>query len=214
MLAAFVLVLVIPRLSFLNLIGGALFFAVIIGLFANSEFGRERLGSLSNTPLFNPDLDTSRAILLSQGDNNSFNWRLAQWTFLMTKIFPLSPFLGFGLGLSIEAGGNGYLPHNDYVRALVEGGIVGFGTYIGFFVAIGIRLIQLIRLAGSKSAQGNLCFILLAVMFSMLAGMITDNIWSHTTLFFFFFTVLAIAGWNWNDVPPAKRTQRKFIYDY
>ncbi|MDF5722520.1 MAG: O-antigen ligase family protein [Rhizonema sp. PD37] len=206
MLAAFVLVLVIPRLSFLNLIGGALFFAVIIGLFANSDFGRERLGSLSNTPLLNPDLDTSRAILLSQGDNNSFNWRLAQWTFLMSKIFPQSPFLGFGLGLSIEAGGNGYLPHNDYIRALIEGGITGFVTYMGFFIAQGIRLIQLIRAAPPKSPQRNLCVILLAVMFAMLAGMLSDNIWSHTILFSYWFTALAIAGWNWDDAPSSLAT--------
>ncbi len=214
MLGTFVVVVVAPRLKLVNLIGGVLFFAVIIGLFANSEFGQQRLGSLANTPLLNPQMDLSRAILLSTGDGNSFNWRLSQWNLLLTTVFPQYPIFGYGLGLSIQAGGNSYLPHNDYVRALVEGGIVGFGTYIGFFVAIGIRLIQLIRWAGSKSAQGNLCFILLAVMFSMLAGMITDNIWSHTTLFFYFFTALAIAGWNWNDVPPAKRTQRKFIYDY
>ncbi len=201
MLATFVFVLVVPKLSLLNLIGGAIFFALIIGLFANSDFGRQRLDSLANTPLLNPQIDISRAILMSNGDNNSFNWRLAQWNLLMNYVFPESPFFGYGLGLSIQAAGNGYLPHNDYVRALIEGGIVGFVTYIGFFVAIGIRLIQLIRSAPPRSAQRDLCFILLAVMFSMLTGMLSDNIWSHTTLFFYFFTVLAIAGWNWNEMP-------------
>ena len=203
MLAVFVLVLVAPRLSLINLIGGVLFFGVIIALFANSEFGQQRLGSLANTPLLNPQMDLSRAILLSTGDGNSFNWRLSQWNLLLTTVFPEYPIFGYGLGLSIQAGGNGYLPHNDYVRALVEGGIVGFVTYIGFFVAIGLRLILLIRSAPPRSPQRNLCFILLAVMFGILTGMLSDNIWSHTILFFYFLTALAIAGWNWNNLPLA-----------
>lgn len=66
MLGIFVLVLIAPRLSVSNLIGGVLLFAVVIGLFASTEFGQERLGSISNTPLLNPDIDISRAILLSQ----------------------------------------------------------------------------------------------------------------------------------------------------
>ena len=200
MLATFVLVFVLPKLSVFYLISGLIFFVFVIGLFANSDFGRQRLDSIANTPLLNPDIDISRAILLAHGDNNSFNWRLSQWNLLLTSVFPQSPLLGYGLGLSIQAGGNGYLPHNDFIRALIEGGIIGFVTFIGFFVAIGFRLIQLIRAAPPGSPQRNLCFILLAVMFSILTGMLSDNIWTHTTLFFYFFTVMAIAGWNWDDL--------------
>ncbi len=83
MLGILILVLIAPRLNLINLIGGALLFAVVIVLFASTEFGQQRLASLTQTPLLNPDLDISRAILLSHGDGNSFNWRLAQWSLLI-----------------------------------------------------------------------------------------------------------------------------------
>jgi hypothetical protein len=29
--------------------------------------------------------------------------------------------------------------------------------------------------------------------------MITENIWSHTTFFFYWWTLFGVAGWNWNE---------------
>ncbi len=208
MLAVFVLVLIAPRLSLPSLIGGVFLFALVIGLFGSTEFGQHRLGSIANTPLLNPDIDIWRAILLSEGDDNSFNWRLSQWYLELTR-WQLYPFLGYGLGLSIPAAGNGFLPHNDYIRALVEGGIVGFVTFIGFFVAQVVRLVRLIRYAPYGGAQRSLCLILLAVLLAIPAGMATENIWSHTTLFFYWWPVFAIAGWDWNEQQPAENPTRK-----
>ncbi len=198
MLAVFVLVLIVPRLSLLNLIGGILLFGIVIALFASSEFGQQRLTSISNTPLLNPDIDISRAILLSEGDHNSFNWRLSQWNLLLNR-WQEYPFLGYGLGLSVQVAGNGFLPHNDYIRAAIEGGIIGFVSYIGFFLAQGVRLVQLMYQTPRNSQQYELCFILLAILASLPVGMITENIWSHTTLFFYWWALFAVVGWNWSE---------------
>ncbi|ARV57665.1 polymerase [Nostocales cyanobacterium HT-58-2] len=205
MIATFVVVLVAPRLSPVNLIGGILFVVLVLGLFASSEFGRERLGSLANTPLLNPDIDVSRAILLSQSDNNSFNWRISQW-YTLINAWRQYPFLGYGLGLSTNIPTNGLLPHNDYVRALVEGGIFGLLTFLGFLVAQGVRLVQLMLWAPPGSAQRDLCSIMFALFLAIPVGMITENIWSHTTLFFYWLTLMAIAGWNWNEQPVESHT--------
>ncbi|WP_138501890.1 O-antigen ligase family protein [Nostoc sp. PA-18-2419] len=205
MLATFSLVLIIPRLSLISCINAVLFIAVVLGIFASSEFGRERLASLTSTPLLNPDMDISRAILLSQGDGNSFNWRLAHW-YLLLNLTQQYPLLGYGLGLSLQAGGGVYLPHNDYIRALTEGGIIGLLTFLVFLIVQGARLVQLIRTTSPSSSQYKLCSILLAIFVSMPVAMITENIWSHTTLFFYWFTLFAIVGWNWNNLPPAKNT--------
>ncbi|WP_293043376.1 MULTISPECIES: O-antigen ligase [unclassified Moorena] len=205
MLATFVLVLIAPRLSLVNLIGGLLFFALVIGLFASSEFGQERLGSIANTPLLNPDIDIWRAILLSKVDHNSFNWRLDQWTYLLTQ-WQHVPILGYGLGLSDHISTNGLLPHNDYVRSLVEGGLLGLGTFLAFLFAQFVRLVQLLRYAPAGSGQRDLCFILLATLMAIPVGMITENIWSHTNFFFYWYTLLAIAGWNWQRRPPSDST--------
>lgn len=201
MLGVFVLVLISPRLNLINLLGGIVFLAIVIGLFASTEFGQERLASIANTPLLNPDIDISRAILLSQGDNNSFNWRLSQW-YVLLKAWQQYPILGYGLGLSKQVAGNGFLPHNDYVRTLVEQGIVGMGSFIVFFVAQIIRLIQLIRRTPPGSSQHDFCLILLAIISAIPVGMITENIWTHTTMFFYWWTASAVANWDW-DIQPS-----------
>jgi O-antigen ligase len=203
MLATFLVCLIAPRLSVPNLIGGIVLFVLVMGLFGSSEFGQERLGSIAQTPLGNPDIDIWRAILLSAGDGNSFNWRIAQWTYLLEQ-WQNFPILGFGLGTSTYVSTNGLPPHNDYVRALVEGGIVGLIIYLAFFGSLIMRLVQLIQKAASGSKQRDLCLILLAIILALPVGMITENIWSHTTLFFYWWTVLAVAGWNWNNLQPSE----------
>ncbi|MER3494759.1 MAG: polymerase [Mastigocladus sp. ERB_26_2] len=197
MVATFVLVLIAPRLNIPNFIGGAIFLVLVIGLFASTEFGRERLSLIANTPLLNPDIDVWRAILLSQGDTNSFNWRLAHWNLLLNA-WQQFPILGYGLA-SAQAIGKGYLAHNDYIRALVEGGIVGFVTFLVFLGVQGIRIIQLMQSAPRGSAKRDLCLIMLALFLSIPVAMITENIWSHTTLFFYWMTLMAVAGWDWNE---------------
>jgi O-antigen ligase len=200
MLAIFVLVLIAPKMSLLNLIGGVLLFAIVIGLFASTEFGQQRLGSIANTPLLNPDIDVWRAILLSQGDNNSFNWRIAQWTYLLQQ-WQQFPILGFGLGISAKVSTNGLYPHNDYIRALIEGGIVGLATFLTFLSVQAVRLVRLFGDASRGTRQRDLCLILLAILAAIPVGMITENIWSHTTLFFYWWTLFAVAGWDWDEQP-------------
>ncbi len=197
MLAVLITVLIAPRLSIGKLVGGIVFFALILFLFGSSEFGQERLASVGKTPLLNPDMDVSRAIILSKGDGNSFNWRIAQWSYVTTQA-DLYPWFGYGIGTSMKVSTNALLPHNDYVRAYVEGGIVGFYIYIGFLMLQVGRLIQLIRNARHNLKQYNFCLTLLAIFLGLPVGMLTENIWSHTMFFFYWYALLAIAGWDWS----------------
>jgi O-antigen ligase len=213
-LAILVGVLIIPRLNFTYLIGGILLLLLILGFFVSSDFGQERLGSLTGTPLLNPDIDVWKAILLSRGDGNSFNWRLAEWQYLWEQ-WKLFPWWGYGLGLSPYVSDSSLLPHNDYMRALVEGGIVGFLSFLGLFLVQGLRLYELIKT--SPRRQRNLCFIMLALLIALSVGMITENIWSHTTLFFYWYTILAILGWDWQEetdiTETTDYTQKNNFYD-
>ncbi len=198
MLATFVLVLTVPRLNLLNLVGAIILFSLIIGLFASTPFGQERLASIAQTPLVNPNIDVSRAILLAKGDNNSFNWRLGQW-YTLLNAWKQHPMLGYGLGLSIPVASNHYLPHDDYIRALIEGGIVGLVTFVGFICAQALHLINIMRRVSRESKQYSFCLILLAVLLSTPVGMITENVWSCTTFYFYWWAVFPVAGWNWHQ---------------
>ena len=205
MLAVFITVLIAPRISVIKLVGGILFFGIILFLFGSSEFGQDRLASIAKTPLLNPDMDVSRAIILSKGDGNSFNWRIAQWE-QVVKQADLYPLFGYGLGTSMKISTNSLLPHNDYVRAYAEGGALGFSIYIGFLTLQVGRLVQLIRKSRHNLTQSNFCLTLLALFLGLPVGMLTENIWSHTMFFFYWYALLAIAGWDWSEESETSTT--------
>jgi len=201
MFAVFVLVRVLQKVSLSRLIGGVVIFALFIMLFASTEVGLERLNSISNTPLLNRDIDISQAILLHEG--NSFNWRIAQWTYLL-EAWHKYPIFGYGLQSSLSLPIFFNYPHNDYVRALVEGGIVGF---VAFLALLASQLIHLIRLYSKSIPQTDayhLRSILLAVFLSFLIGMTTDNLWSNTVVNFYWWSMFAVAGWDWDQSEPDK----------
>ena len=128
MMSIFLMALIAPRLNLLKLIGAILFIALVFYLFASTELGSEKLAALLETPLFNQDLDISRTILLSFGDGNSANWRIAQWSFLIDA-WKQAPFFGYGLGTSKYITYFQNYAHNDYLRFLAETGIIGFTSF-------------------------------------------------------------------------------------
>ena len=196
MFGVFVLVRVSQQISLSRLIAGGLLFAIFIGLFASTELGLERLNSISNTPLLNPDIGISQAILMSDG--NSFNWRIAQWTYLL-QAWQQHPIFGYGLNGSSAIAPFYNYAHNDYVRALVEGGIVGL---ISFLIFQGGQLVHIIGLylrSNPNSDARRLHSILLAIFLSFSIGMSTDNTWSNTVVYFYWWSILAVAGWDWNQ---------------
>ena len=209
MLATFVPAFLVPKLNLPNLIGGVVLCGLVMGLFFSSDLGRERLDSLYGTPLLNPDIDWSRAVLLQWTDGNSFNWRIAQWVYLL-RDWQDRPLLGYGLGTSGHLSIFETLPHNDYVRFLVEQGTVGFTSFVLFIGAQFARLLQLAHSAASGSPQRNLCFVMVAFLIAMLAGMISGNLWNHTTMLFYWWTLMAIAGWDWTPSPPTTEIQSPF----
>ncbi|MBD2194398.1 MULTISPECIES: O-antigen ligase family protein [Calothrix] len=216
MLVAFIPAFLAPKLNIANIISAVVLFGIVFYLFAGSEMGQERLQSLYGTPLLNPNIDTSRAILLQWTDGNSFNWRVAQWTFLINR-WRDAPLLGYGLDTSRFLTPLASYSHNDYIRFLAEEGILGFSLFLIFIFAVFFRLIQLAYSVPSGSAKRNLCFAMLAFFISMLVGMIAGNVWSHTTMFFYWWTLLAVAGWDWDkpvnvedDASSAAQNQSKF----
>ena len=198
MLGVFLLFIVARRLSPLRAIGLSLFFLLVLFVFGSSELGQSRLESVVDTPLLNPDIDLWRAIVMSKSDYNSFNWRLTQWTDLVES-WRYSPWMGYGLGLDKSLVANGLPPHNDYLRWLVNGGIVGFTTMIAFWGAQYAHLVSIMRRKNLVNEQKNLCYIMIAMLTAVLFGMITENIWDHTMLFFSWYVLMAVVSWDWKQ---------------
>ena len=198
MTAVVILVFNLPRFTPLRFGGACLLCLTIVAFFASSEFGQDRLASLYETPLLNPDISIYDAILTRRYNNNSFNWRIEQWTYLL-KIWPDYPILGYGLSTIRNLTHLGNEAHNDYIRALVEGGIVGFTAFITFLGVNLSRLILMYRSLPKGSAQGNFCLLLTGMLVAIMVGMLSDNIFSHTTLFFYWLSLSSVAGWKWDD---------------
>ncbi|MFQ4138988.1 O-antigen ligase family protein [Nodosilinea sp. PGN35] len=198
MFGTFILLVTIPKLSLGRLLGSGVLAGAIAVLFTSTEFGRDRLASLYDTPLLNPEINWSRSILLSWFDGNSFNWRIAQWTFL-TDAWREAPLLGRGLNSSSYLSVFQNYAHNDYVRALAEGGIVGLGLFLLFLGAQAFWLARIICRHPPNHPRRNLALILLAFLGASLVGMSTENIWSHTTLYYYWWLIFAVLSWEWSS---------------
>lgn len=195
MFTIFIIALIAPKLNPLRFIGGILFIVVVFYIFASTEFGHEKLNAVLETPIFNRELDLSRTILLSAGDGNSANWRIAQWTFLI-EAWKQSPLLGYGLATSKFITIERNFAHNDYIRFLAEGGIIGLISFIVFLGVKMLYLIKCLRTSPVLSPRRRLSFIMIAIFVAMLVGMMTDNVWTHTTLFFYWYLLFAVLGWE------------------
>lgn len=197
MLLVSLLVIIIPKLSLKTLIFGILSFSLVLSLFASTDYGRSRLESTISTPLLNPEISVNRGILLSESDHNSFNWRLSHWHTVL-KAWERHPFLGYGLGLSKQSIDSKYLPHNDYIRALIEGGIFGLISYL---ILWGLYLAQSIKRVRSSTLEPHkdLSLVVAALVIAVLVGMLTENIWSHTVFFFYFSILCALSSWDWDS---------------
>lgn len=206
MLFVLFFIMVAPQFSIKSLFGALFVFSLLIALFASTEFGRERFAKVLDTPLLNPNLTVNRAILLSWFDTNSFNWRLAQWTFLIEE-WKQRPLLGYGLGLASYLGPIRAYAHNDYVRVLVEGGIVGTVLFCIFHI---LQLFYLGRLYFSsvEASKKQFCLCLVAIFCSFMVGMITENIWTHTAFFFYWWTLFSMASWDWSKDDSASTSAR------
>ena len=189
-------VLSLPRLSLKSLAAASLAITLALGIFVNTDVGRTRLEILQQTPLLNGDFSISKAINLSYIDGNSFSWRIAQWSYLI-KAWEHAPWFGYGLGTTeiLTPFHNG--AHNDYVRALAETGLVGLFVFLVLWIALFVRLADLWRQAPSGSGQRELCSVMLAVYAAITVGMTTEHYWQTTAFYFYWLTIIAVAGWKW-----------------
>ena len=87
------------------------------------------------------DLTQAESVYGTEG--NSFIWRTDQWAELLGHLDLAHLLLGLGPGASVRL--TGAAPHNDFVRVLVETGLVGLAAYLAVvvsLVALGVRCLR------------------------------------------------------------------------
>src|SRR5579871_348942 len=108
---------------------------VLVGAFAATPLGAKRLENESSTSIASAEVRGAA--------NTSLAWRFYKWRTLL-PLWRQAPLLGQGLGSSVAAEATaenetaGKVPHNEYVRYLVETGLVGLASVL-FGLAVLMR---------------------------------------------------------------------------
>jgi O-antigen ligase len=113
--------------------------------------------------------------------NTSLDWRLHKWETLLPQ-WETSPLLGRGLGTTtttVPVLGNRYSgkpPHNEYVRYLVETGVVGLSVLLGALTLLGRSLLRRRRMpVTSRGGTLNAPTLAIAVVIGCLVNALADN---------------------------------------
>lgn len=148
---------------------------LVVIAFLATPLGAERIANESSSNLTTAE----------HGEpNSSFAWRLFKWESLLPE-WERSPLFGQGLGTTITAEATlsdrlaGHLPHNEYLRYLVETGVVGLLTLL-WGVGILVRaLVRKRRIPGTLATGTlNAATLAIAVVVGCLFNSLADNVFT------------------------------------
>ena len=165
---------------------------IIVGLFVAGLAGLMIVPSLSGR--FS-DLTKYQAkqVTSSTNSGNTLAWRLSYWT----EVLPLAnhnPVTGIGLNMTQYNTAQAKQPHNDFIRAYVETGIIGFIAYCAMMIA----LIQLgrraVRAVPQRSLDRGVAIGFLACALAFMAVSLVANVISNVVNLWYFFAFAAAAS--------------------
>ena len=135
---------------------------------------------------------TSTSTAGSGPSENSLVWRLGWWA----QVLPLAnsnPVTGIGLSMTSNLTETAQ-PHNDYVRAYVETGLLGLGTYLAMLIA----LVGLGRRAVQASNRGTfdrgVAVGFLGCAVAYVAASLAANVMSNVVSLWYLFAFAAAAS--------------------
>lgn len=115
---------------------------------------------------------------------NSLEWRLGYWL----EVLPLAqrnPVTGIGFETVQNTNLSGLPPHNAYLQAYVELGVLGLAALIALIVTVAVALRQRIRQA-EPGFDRALALAAGAIALGLLAQTLTENLLSQTMAFWYF----------------------------
>lgn len=145
------------------------FVGLLVAIFLATPLGSERIHSES----------TSAAVAGGAGEGSSLTWRFERWEALIPE-WEKAPVFGQGLGTKVsEESGNSFtsrLPHSEYVRYLVETGVLGAALLIVGLVMLLRRLMR----QRSSGDVGNAAACALALAIGLLVNGLAANTLIYT----------------------------------
>ncbi|MEW6102053.1 MAG: O-antigen ligase family protein [Candidatus Omnitrophota bacterium] len=169
---------------------GAFVFLIIIiaAVFSLTPYGRMRLDELTRTGSLSEIMYTKDI-----SDYSSLSWRVLNWHMLL-KEWSKSPVLGFGLDTTKDLVNPWKVDaHNDYLRFLVETGIIGVTIFLCFLFVIGRELLKVYRSTRESGPEfSGLSLTLFSVYFAWILGSLTGNHLAETTYQYYFWCIAGL----------------------
>jgi uncharacterized membrane protein len=175
--------------------------ALVVVAFLATPLGAERIANESSTQLSSAETRGTA--------NTSLAWRFYKWRTLIPE-WERAPVLGQGLGTTITVEGTseyvtaGKVPHNEYVRYLVEAGVVGLAILIWAIVSL-FRAFSRQRKMIDIGDQGVLG---IAVLAGCLVNALVDNTLLYSTTGYALALIMAaiLSAPNNTSVPKTAAT--------
>jgi O-antigen ligase len=146
--------------------------ALVLLAFFATPFGSQRLAKESSTNL---------ATAETEKPNSDFAWRLHKWETLMPD-WERHPLLGQGLGTTLTEPAitknafAGLPPHNEYVRYLVETGVIGLMILVWALALLSRRLVRMRRAFRTINIDAfNAATLTIVVVIGCLVNALADN---------------------------------------
>lgn len=154
--------------------------ALLVGVFLATPLGAERIANESSA-----ELNGSR----HSAEDSSLAWRIYKWGMLVDE-WEEAPLLGHGLGSTVTAeaalGSTSAekVPHNEYLRYLVETGVIGLASLLAALVLL-IRQLARRRPTDGETRrspeQRTAAALGIAVVIGCMVNGLADNTFLYTT---------------------------------
>ena len=127
------------------------------------------------------------------GSESGISWRLGQWADV-ASLAGGNPITGIGPDVVPMRLANHQPPHNDYLRAFVEMGIVGLLAYLGLLAAlVGVAISAQRRAQGPEARTIALAFVGVISAFAVASG--AANLLGQVVLLWYVLALAAAAAW-------------------
>jgi putative inorganic carbon (hco3(-)) transporter len=136
---------------------------------------------------------------------NTLTWRINYWT----EVLPLansSPVTGIGLTSTQFSTDKAKQPHNDFVRAYVETGLIGFGAYLAVLVALVALGLRAVRASPPGTLDRGVAVGFLGCAVAFVAVSLAANVLSNVVLLWYLFAFAAAASFVARQEPPPLDT--------
>jgi putative inorganic carbon (HCO3(-)) transporter len=167
---------------------------LLVGLFVVGMVGLLVVPSLSGRFSDLTQYQSKQAAVGGQPNSgNTLAWRLSYWT----EVLPLAnrnPVSGIGLNMTQYNTDKAKQPHNDFIRAYVETGIIGFIAYVSMMVALIGMGRRAVRTVTEPSLDRGVAIGFLGCAVAFLAVSMVANVISNVVNLWYFFTFAAAAS--------------------